>query len=93
MILIARNSHQFSQSSVAVSTVVISNRLNYIKVNIIYYYSTEIIPSISKRNDNLPVGKESHVNSPKLTSAVKRSGFFDNSVVSEYHIHDSTFKY
>ena len=51
------------------------------------------MPSVSKRNDNLPVGKESHVNSPKLTSAVKRSGFFDNSVVSEYHIHDSTFKY
>ena len=52
-----------------------------------------MMPSISKRSDDLPVGTEPHVNSPKLTSAVKRSGFFDNSVVSEYHIHDSTFKY
>ena len=50
------------------------------------------MPSIYKKDDNLPVGKEPGVNSPKLTSAFKRSGFFDNKVVSEYDINDVPFK-
>ena len=50
------------------------------------------MPSISKRNDNLPVGNEPHLNSPKLTLAFKRSRFFENSLVSEYDTHASTFK-
>ena len=48
--------------------------------------------SVSKSKDNLPVVKEPHVNSPQLTLAFKRSGFFDKNVVSEYDTQDSTFK-
>ena len=46
----------------------------------------------SKSKENYPIVKEPHINSPQLTSAFKRSRFFDKCVVSEYDTNEGDFK-